>query len=83
MTQRLCLRLGTIGALAAAFLLSGCGRQGPLDPPPGGWAMEQRPGMTPVSRQPAPPAPVEYDAEGRPVAPVGPKRRIPPDWLID
>jgi hypothetical protein len=36
-----------------------------------------------VSTNPAPPAPVQYDAEGRPIAPEGPSRRIPADWLID
>jgi predicted small lipoprotein YifL len=28
-------RLAVIGALAMAFALAGCGRKGPLDPPPG------------------------------------------------
>jgi predicted small lipoprotein YifL len=31
------LRLATIAALTAAFALAGCGRKGPLDPPPSAW----------------------------------------------
>ena len=29
------IRLATIGVLVAALGLAGCGRKGPLDPPPG------------------------------------------------
>jgi predicted small lipoprotein YifL len=68
--------------LAAAVMLSACGRKGPLDPPPGGMVIEQRPGLTPTTRRSAEDLPA-YDEQGRPVAPTGPKRRIPPDWLID
>ncbi len=32
--DRLFFRLALIGALAAAFGLTACGRKGPLDPPP-------------------------------------------------
>jgi hypothetical protein len=76
-------RLATIAALAAAMALSACGRKGPLDPPPGGMVLEQRPGMTPVTRRGAEPPRPEYDEDGRPVAPEGPRRRSPLDWLID
>ena len=77
-------RLATIGALAvAACVLTGCGRKGPLDPPPGGWDLPQGTSQTPVSNRAAPPPPQEYDAEGKPVAPQGPKRRTPADWLLD
>lgn len=75
-------RLGLV-AVAAACLLAGCGRKGALDAPPGGWQLSQQPGMTPVSSRPAPAAPQAYDEEGRPIAPAGPKRRTPADWLID
>ena len=34
LTDRPIFRLALIGALAAAFGLAGCGRKGPLDPPP-------------------------------------------------
>ena len=83
-TRAFRLHTGLIGiGVIAALLLAGCGRKGPLDPPPGGWYVQQRDRMVPVSTRPAPPAPVEYDAEGRPIAPEGPSRRIPADWLID
>ena len=75
-----------IGALALALPLAACGRKGPLDPPPGGYALEQGTAKTPVSgagvttsrdKQP------EYDEDGRPIAPQGLKRKLPADWLID
>ena len=69
---------------AAACLLAACGRKGALDPPPGGMALEQRPGMmTPVTHRAGAPVPPEYDQEGKPIAPAGQKRHIPPDWLLD
>ena len=30
-----------------------------------------------------PQGPVELDAEGRPIAPPGQKKRLPIDWLLD
>jgi predicted small lipoprotein YifL len=80
------LRLAAVG-VCAAVLLAGCGRKGPLDPPPGAWVTQ--PGQTPHvgagapanAAQPA--ARRETDDEGRPIAPAGPQRRIPADWLID
>jgi hypothetical protein len=68
---------------AVACLLTACGRKGALDPPPGGMALEQRPGMTPVTPRAGAPLPLEHDEEGKPVAPAGQKKHIPPDWLID
>jgi predicted small lipoprotein YifL len=81
--RSLCLPLVTIVALVAALPLSACGRKGPLDPPPGGMALDSRAATTPVSRQGLRQDQPEFDAEGRPVAPIGPKRRIPADWLLD
>jgi predicted small lipoprotein YifL len=72
--------LALMGALAAALAVSGCGRKGPLDPPPGGWNLPPGPRATDVSNRPAPPA---YDEQGKPIAPTGPKRQTPADWLID
>ena len=73
------LRLAVACALAAA-LLAGCGRKGPLDPPPGAW-------VTPVGTRAIPAGQVqaapEYDENGNAIAPSGPKRRLPGDWLID
>ena len=56
-------------ALALGLTLSACGRRGPLEMPPG----------TMLSPQ----GPVELDAQGRPVAPPGEKKRLPIDWLLD
>jgi predicted small lipoprotein YifL len=56
-------------ALAAG--LSACGRKGPLDPPPAALASPQQPSS------------LDVDAEGRPIAPTGQKKRLPIDWLLD
>jgi predicted small lipoprotein YifL len=78
------LRLATFAAVAVAMMLSGCGRKGALDPPPGGWDIPASPTMrTSVSTNRAQPAAVEYDADGRPIAPAGPNRRLPGDALLD
>jgi len=82
--RSVCLGLATIGALAAALMLAGCGRKGALDPPPGGYVLSSGSGKTPVSNRglQSDQRP-QYDSEGKPVAPDGPEKRIPPDWLID
>jgi predicted small lipoprotein YifL len=56
--------------LALAAGLSACGRKGPLDPPPGASAN-------------SPAQDLEYDSQGRPLAPKGEKKRLPIDWLLD
>ena len=82
--------IAVIGALAAALALTGCGRKGPLDPPPG--AASSQPakpantgfGLSPMATQEAPATPPSFDAQGKPVAPANaPKKRLPMDWLID
>ena len=55
--------------LALGLTLSACGRRGPLDPPPGAYNTSQ--GV------------IELDAEGRPIAPPGEKKRLPIDVLLD
>ncbi len=75
------LRLTVIGALAAAFVLTGCGRKGPLDPPPGAWVTP--PGTTPIPASQQPAAQPQTSPDGKPIAPTGPNRRLPGDWLID
>ena len=78
------LGLATIGALSVALLAAGCGRKGALDPPPGGYVLQSTPGQVAVSGSGLQPnQQPKTDSEGNPVAPEGPKRRIPPDWLID
>ena len=83
-------QLAMISALAAAFALGGCGRKGPLDPPPGtAGAPPPKPanagfGLSPMATQEAPAQPAAFDAEGKPVAPAkAPKKRLPMDWLIE
>jgi predicted small lipoprotein YifL len=74
-----------IGALALA--LSACGRKGPLDPPPGGYALESGTSRTAVtnrgSRREDEKAAPEYDDDGKPIASEGRKKKLPGDWLID
>jgi predicted small lipoprotein YifL len=67
------LRAAVLGALALAvgLTLSACGRRGPLDPPPGASSLNERP------------SDIQMDAQGRPLAPTGQKRRLPIDWLLD
>jgi predicted small lipoprotein YifL len=71
------LRTALIGALAAATLLAGCGRKGPLELPPS--AQAAPPANDPVTGKPRP----VMDRQGYPLAPVGEKKSIPLDWLID
>jgi len=74
-------RIAVVGALVAALGLAGCGRKGPLDPPPGASIAEPA-----VVAQPGPgvgPAP-EIGPDGRAIAPAQPPRRTTPiDWLIN
>jgi len=66
------LRFAAIAALGFALAagLSACGRKGPLDAPPAALAGPQ-------------PSSLDTDAEGRPIAPAGQKKRLPIDWLLD
>ena len=78
--------VAVIGLIALALPLAACGRKGGLDPPPGGYVLEQGTAKTPTTSRSAAPAPdkqSEYDDEGRPVAPQGRKKKLPADWLID
>jgi predicted small lipoprotein YifL len=88
------LRLALIGALAAALGLAACGRKGPLDPPPGA-SLEGEPqpnvapglissnrGAKPIGGQVKDNHP-GVDENGQPLAPPGPKKRIPLDVLLN
>jgi predicted small lipoprotein YifL len=88
-TSRFAL-IAVIGALAAASALGGCGRKGPLDPPPSAGASppaqaaSPNVGLSPLAERQAPATPPAFDARGRPVAPSdAPKKRLPMDWLLD
>ena len=77
------LRLAAFAALAAGLLLSGCGRKGPLDLPPGAAAA--------VPQDAAPPAAEDQrnlfgeplSDTSKPAGAVGPKRRMPMDGLLN
>ena len=82
--------IALIGVLAAAFALTGCGRKGPLDLPPGAaGAQPAKPagagfGLSPMTAREAPPTPAAFDSEGHPVAPANaPKKHLPIDSLIE
>jgi len=87
------VRLALIGALFAALGLAGCGRKGPLDPPPGASVADQpyAPGLmsgsgsttsTPIGGQTRQGNP-GVGPDGQPLAPAGPNKKIPLDVLID
>jgi predicted small lipoprotein YifL len=92
-----------LGAAMAALAVAGCGRKGPLDPPPSASAVPQDQQQSQQQGQQAsglpsfsasqPPEPASQqtvlggragiDSSGAAIAPVGEKRRIPLDVLID
>ena len=61
--------IASVMLLALGLSLSACGRRGPLDPPPGAFNTPQ--------------GTIELDAQGRPLAPPGEKKRLPIDVLLD
>ena len=73
--------VAAVVTLAAALVLTGCGRKAALDPPPAA--------ATPAVPQEGALAPGGVDNgggiddEGRPTAPQGAKKRFILDWLID
>jgi predicted small lipoprotein YifL len=87
------LRLAMIGALVAALGVAGCGRKGPLDPPPGasldGITQPDMPDLMTSSGSPTPIGGQTVDGEmgvgpdGQPRAAKGPKKRIPLDVLLN
>ena len=81
LSSRLLFRIAAGAVLVAALGLTGCGRKGGLDPPPG---------VSAVAVDPQPAREPEIGPDGRPVAPPPPvpaqppqKRWTPIDWLID
>lgn len=86
-------RLALAGALVASFALAGCGRKGPLDPPPGaslqGEPQANMPGLMsdkgnsgPIGGQ-AKGGYSGVDENGQPLAPKGPQKRIFLDGLLN
>lgn len=90
--NRAALRLAAFAALAAALALGGCGRKGPLDPPPGAsLAGEPQANMPDLMSKPAA-TPIGGQAQngnpgvgpdGQPLAPKGPKKQIFLDGLLN
>jgi predicted small lipoprotein YifL len=79
--DRMFVRLATLGALAAALALSGCGRKGALDAPPSASASDR---ASVVGEQEEQQGYVERKggARGLPII-RGPNKRIPLDALLD
>ena len=88
-------RLALIGTLVACLALAGCGRKGPLDPPPGASATGEAeppssgllsPMTSPIGSgsggktSSAEPA---LGPDGRPLAPKGPKRPFVLDGMLN
>lgn len=87
------LRLAMIGALAVTLGLAGCGRKGPLDPPPGASLtgepqanmpelMSNNHGAAPIGGQAQDGNP-GVDANGQPIAPKGPDKHFVLDSLLN
>jgi predicted small lipoprotein YifL len=76
-TSTSALRFAAIGLIVLSFLLTACGRRGPLDPPP-------RPSAAPASDQQQVQSgePTE-DEFGNPAAPRGQKKSFPLDVLLN
>jgi predicted small lipoprotein YifL len=77
-----------IGAFTLALATGGCGRKGPLDPPPSALGpVEAAPAALPASANPlprrAPSSPPAFGPSGEPIAARVPKRPLPIDWLLD
>lgn len=81
------LRLALIGVAVASLTLAGCGRKGPLDPPPGAsLASEPQPNAPPVGASDplvAPVGQVRENTSGQPQAAPGPNKRIFLDNLLN
>ena len=84
-SDRFLPHLAMLAALTAALALTGCGRKGPLDLPPG--ASLEQPAAAPQASGAAKGLTGILTSgeatESKPVAPKGPKKKLPIDWLID
>jgi predicted small lipoprotein YifL len=93
-SSRFFLRLATAGALVAALGLAACGRKGPLDAPPSA-AVQDQTGQQPTQRSglagPVATSPFGGAGSGGAYggnitgeqAPVGPKKKLPLDVLLN
>lgn len=80
-------RLALIGVAVAALTLAGCGRKGPLDPPPGASMASEpataNPNAPATSDLVTAPGQTPDGLANRPVAPAGPNKRIFLDNLLN
>jgi predicted small lipoprotein YifL len=77
-------RFAILATLAAALVLTACGRKGPLDPPPVAAAPTAGADAAPAAgAAPEQAGEVTYGPDGQPIAPRGPRKRIFLDWLLD
>ena len=87
------LRSGLLLGIAgfAVLALAGCGRNGPLEPPPGPAVPTASVSQAPLTQPDGTPIPgspqdtamkTGFDAQGRPVATAGPKRSFILDPLL-
>jgi predicted small lipoprotein YifL len=82
--DRTLARLAVLAALAAALVLTACGRKGPLDPPPlAATPAVGADGMPVPGAAPQQAGEASYGPDGQPIAPRGPQKRIFLDWLLD
>jgi predicted small lipoprotein YifL len=73
-----------LGTAIAVLGLTGCGRKNNLDPPASAAATaEPVQSSIPANQRTATGAPAGFGRDGQATAPVGEKRRIPLDALID
>ncbi|HXD44874.1 MAG TPA: lipoprotein [Pseudolabrys sp.] len=88
------LRMAAAGALIACLALAGCGRKGPLDPPPGAAVVDENeppprtglvaPIMSPIgSAGKVSPDEPGIGPDGKPVASKGPRRPFVLDPLLN
>ena len=81
------LRLALIGVAVASLTLAGCGRKGPLDPPPGAsLASEPQPDAAPSGASGPLVAPIGQPRDNtgnQPRATAGPNKRIFLDNLLN
>ena len=79
--NRLSARLILIGALVGALGLAGCGRKGPLEPPPS--AQISQPGVGPDGQPVGVATDTSFDERGRPIAPRGKQQPFILDGLLN